>query len=599
MNRLILALSLGALGALLFSFANTSTDTASAAHEVTVIRDARVFDGERVWPKASVVMRDGLIAAFGETIEVPAGAKVIDGVGQTVLPGLIDSHTHVWGEARRDALRFGVTTELDMFTDHSLLPAARRERTALQATDQADLWSAGTLATVAGGHGTEYGLPLPTLSGPAEASTWVAERKVEGSDYIKVVREDLHVYSSERHLPTLDAATAAALFRAAHEQGLRAVVHASARAQAFESLRDGADGLVHVFADEIADAEFVDLARERHAFVVPTLTAIAGFSGGTTALGADPKFVQFLTGEQKQTLSAHLDLGPANPALLSNAIESVKRLHAAHVPVLAGTDAPNPQTAHGASLHEELQRLVEAGLSPLEALAAATSVPAQHFGLSDRGRIAVGLRADVVLVRGDPTTDILATRDMVSIWKNGQVVNRTPGAEARAVGVLEPGLVSDFESTVSATRDLQWRPTSDRLAGGQSSGSMEHLKEGADGTHGALRVTGTIATGSPWPWAGVMLSLTAVPMQPVDASNCTEVKFWLRGDGREYHVMVFSGDRQTPSERRVRAEATWAQISLPLASFAGADLHRLRGLALTAGLPSGDFRFDVDGVELR
>ena len=79
----------------------------------------------------------------------------------------------------------------------------------------------------------------------------------------------------------------------------------------------------------------------------------------------------------------------------------------------AGTDAPNSGTAHGASLHGELQLLVEAGLTPTEALAAATSAPAAAFHLTDRGRIAPGLRADLVLVEGDPTADILQTRAIV------------------------------------------------------------------------------------------------------------------------------------------------------------------------------------------
>ena len=94
------------------------------------------------------------------------------------------------------------------------------------------------------------------------------------------------------------------------------------------------------------------------------------------------------------------------------------------MPILAGTDAPNPGTAHGASIHRELELLVRAGLSPLEALRAATSVPARAFALHDRGRIAPGLRADLVLVDGDPTRDILATRNIVAIWKLGRIVDR-------------------------------------------------------------------------------------------------------------------------------------------------------------------------------
>ena len=92
--------------------------------------------------------------------------------------------------------------------------------------------------------------------------------------------------------------------------------------------------------------------------------------------------------------------------------------------ILAGTDVPNPGTAHGVSMHRELELLVQAGLTPQEALAAGTSRPADCFGLDDRGRIAPGLRADLLLVRGDPTTDILATRDIVAVLRSGVRVDR-------------------------------------------------------------------------------------------------------------------------------------------------------------------------------
>src|SRR5208283_3865592 len=94
------------------------------------------------------------------------------------------------------------------------------------------------------------------------------------------------------------------------------------------------------------------------------------------------------------------------------------------VPVLAGTDAPNPGTTYGASLHRELELLVDAGLTPAEALGSTTSVPASTFSLRDRGRIASGARADMLMVRGNPTDHIKDTRDIVAIWRLGRLVNR-------------------------------------------------------------------------------------------------------------------------------------------------------------------------------
>jgi Amidohydrolase family len=148
----------------------------------------------------------------------------------------------------------------------------------------------------------------------------------------------------------------------------------------------------------------------------------------------------------------------------------------AHVPLLAGTDAPNPGTTHGASLHRELELLVKAGLTPVEALAAATSVPAKQFGLGDRGTIAPGKRADLVLVDGDPTADIRATRKIAGVWKLGLAVDRDAyraelekqRAEAnRSAGVprgAKPGLVSDFEDgRPSARFGAGWQVSTDNL----------------------------------------------------------------------------------------------------------------------------------------
>lgn len=110
-----------------------------------------------------------------------------------------------------------------------------------------------------------------------------------------------------------------------------------------------------------------------------------------------------------------------------NVVQSVQALHRAGATILVGTDANSDPTApntieHGASLHEELELLVQAGLSPIEALNGATQTAADVFGLTDRGRISPGQRADMLLVEGDPTTDILATQHIKQVWIAGEVV---------------------------------------------------------------------------------------------------------------------------------------------------------------------------------
>jgi imidazolonepropionase-like amidohydrolase len=606
--KLVIVLSLAALAWLLWELAPSSTaaptpraQASAPAPTSFVIQGARVFDGERVWPRADVRVAGGRIEAIAATLDVRAHYARIDGSGKTLLPGLIDAHVHTWGEARRDALRFGVTTMLDQFSDHRQLADAKRERASFDATDRADLWSAGTLATAAGGHGTQFGMEIPTLATPADAAAWVAARRVEGSDWIKLVREDLRTFTGEAQLPTLDDATAAAVIAAAHENGLRAVVHASSREHAQASLRDGADGLVHGFEDELADEAFLALARERDAFVIATLTVVAGMSGERASVLDDARVAPWLDGGQKQTLTAKFGFAKPDPGLIERARENVRRLHAAGITILAGSDAPNPNTAHGAALHEELAQLVRAGLSNEQALVAATSAPADAFGLTDRGRIAAGQRADLVLVNGDPLTDIRATRGIATIWKNGQRVARDLAVATAAGERWTAATIGNFDAAaLDPGAGAGWSPTTDRIAGGASEVALSFAAPGAQSSAHALRITGRVAPGAAWPWSGVMYGPGRAMMQPVDGSGLSEIVFHVRGDGREYSVLLFSGEQQgVPAMQSFVAGPQWREVRVPFASFTGIDPARLRALGFTAGLPHGEFALEIDAVQVR
>src|SRR3981081_15498 len=152
-----------------------------------VIRDVRIFDGTHVIPKGQVWVQNGKIKAVGTDLKAPAAVRTINGEGDTLLPGLIDAHTHAFGNALKEALVFGVTTELDMFTSHEYAAQIKREQSEGKDLDMADLRSAGTLVTAPHGHGTEYGMPIPTIASPDEAQAFVDARIADGSDYIKII----------------------------------------------------------------------------------------------------------------------------------------------------------------------------------------------------------------------------------------------------------------------------------------------------------------------------------------------------------------------------------------------------------------------------
>ncbi|MDO5610053.1 MAG: amidohydrolase family protein [Pseudomonadota bacterium] len=389
--------------------AASATSNAAAPSNRFAIRDVRVFDGENVIERATVVVNDGLIADVAANATIPAGIEIIDGKGKTLLPGLIDAHTHNWGEAERDALRFGVTTELELMGARESLVGKHAHREAMAATDTADVFSSGAALTVPGGHGTQFGMPVPELARGGDVDAFIKARVDEGSDVIKLMIDDMHAFSANHRIPTLSPAEVQAGIAASQRHGRLAIVHVSAMDDATRVLRDGADALAHVFVDAIADETVLAAAGEAKAFVIPTLSVIATMqkSPFTPALAEDAAL------EPRQIASLRASYPPAFPAqrqALDNAIESVRRLHAAGVDILAGTDAGNPGTAHGVSMHGELALLVKAGLSPRQALRAATALPAQRLNMAGRGRIAPGMRADLLLVEGDPTRDISATR---------------------------------------------------------------------------------------------------------------------------------------------------------------------------------------------
>ncbi|WP_406350657.1 amidohydrolase family protein [Streptomyces sp. NBC_00658] len=408
-----------------------------ATSSPTLIRQVAVFDGRRSQPVQDVLIDGPVIAAVGTDLVAPAGATILDGTGRTLLPGLIDAHTHTTDTAQlRQALMFGITTELDMGSAPGL---ARRMRAAADERDDlADVRVATTGATAPGGHPcqlVELGMiePFPTVAGPDDAEAFVAARVAEGADHLKIFIEDGTAIG--KPLPLMSPETLLALIRAAHDRGLRTVAHTLTRTAARQAIASGIDGLAHAPADGTSDQALIEVAAENGVFVVPTLTTLTGMTATPAEyeLAEDPRLrpyadPQWLADLEKiRAIAPEQRVGPVgvDPR---HAADAAVRMFRLGVPLLAGTDGTSGHghpTTHGISYHGELALLVAAGLTPAEALTAATAAPADAFALTDRGRIAPGLRADLLLVDGDPTQDITALRDITALWRRGARVERS------------------------------------------------------------------------------------------------------------------------------------------------------------------------------
>ncbi|QBD81162.1 amidohydrolase family protein [Ktedonosporobacter rubrisoli] len=383
-----------------------------------MISNTKVFDGRENHPAQSVTVQNGKIMAIGTS--APEVTEVIDGTGCTLLPGLIDAHTHIFPEMLEQAFQFGVTTELDMFSNprlaKTLKAAARTNKT------MADLRFAGTGATAPGGHPTGlvaqgFYPPFPTISAPEEAEQFVRDRVAEGSDYLKLIIDGGDALGYGSH-PTLDDATLAALVRAAHEHGLLAIAHTDSQRAIRRALQAGVDGLAHCFIDGELEDDLLETIVKAAVFIMSTLAALEAICGttGTARMLSEHQLMEKLNPPSQQMVKMAWPQYHGTLAL-EPSMYAVKALHDAGIKVLAGSDAGTLGVAHGASLHRELALLVQAGLTPIEALRAATSVPAAVFQLQDRGRIHKGFLADLLLVTGNPLENIADSLNIKQVWR--------------------------------------------------------------------------------------------------------------------------------------------------------------------------------------
>ncbi|OTA53433.1 hydrolase [Hypoxylon sp. EC38] len=378
---------------------------------LTIIKHVRVFDGEAISGPKTVVIEGSRIGddALADDPD-PSAAIVVDGTGCTLLPGLIDCHVHIRDEAQLAACAtYGVTTVCDM----ACMPPEKYEK--LRAAKGPTTWLSSSLPAYEENsrHGKLFRFTGVTLDHAVhntdEAVKFVQNRIDEGVDYIKVIAD----------FPGHDQAVLNHIQIEAKKHGKMTIAH-TAQYVAFErGVQAGFNILTHVPMDKVLDDNIVSKMVSQKTIAVPTLSMMKRMAESWVMWG-----ISWISGR-----SSNFQI----------ALDSVAAIRNEGVPILAGTDANNSGVftiVPGQSLHHELELLVSAGLTPIEALRAATSLAARYFNLHDRGRIAPGLRADLVMVEGKPDEDITATQRISRVWSGGEEASMQRGAGLGSCAVM-------------------------------------------------------------------------------------------------------------------------------------------------------------------
>ena len=413
---IITSLSLAGLYLLL----NTGLyDGKDADYESLAITDVDIFDGNQILVNQTVIIEGDEITCVGQDCAIPTEAKKIDGKGKSLLPGLIDMHVHFYAatsenadmspqrqlldyikqrpDVRKNLHEAGVTTI------RSVGDIAENILKLKQQIDYGEMvgpkvFTTGPIFTAPNGHpvstiykGNDVLIENGTRQAESvkEAEAWIEELAKQGVQGIKAVYDDM-----VGEVPKLNGEILQAIINKAHEQNLWVTVHTGTAQDIKEVVEWDVDVVEHG-ASDLIDSTTAKIMAENGITYVPTLATM------------ESSF------ENKETL------------LSSERVKNITLLAKAGVPIGAGTDTYGKMT-FGKSLHRELELLVEAGLTPIEALSGATKVAALSLKLDHSiGMIEKGKEADLILVNGKPWENISDIRNIAKVFQNGvQVVEK-------------------------------------------------------------------------------------------------------------------------------------------------------------------------------
>jgi imidazolonepropionase-like amidohydrolase len=577
-----------------------------ASAPVIAIRGARVIDGSGAEARVeTVIVRNGRIAAVGEDLAVPEGARVIDASGDTLLPGLFDLHTHLtasaangvpgdWGKSVRAYMACGVTTVND-FSTYGEMFAPLRQWLAAGVAPGLRVHFAARLSTP-GGHGTESGwgdFMTLTAATPEEAHARMKTVLAYRPDVIKVFSDGWR-YGAAPNLSSMNVETLGAMVADAHAAGIKVFTHTVTVEGDKIAARAGVDVLAHGAGDAEADEELVALLKAKGTFYVPTLAVY------------EPRRPESVPDRLASVVwpRVRAAMAAAAPAAISPArskrwqimLANVRRLCQAGVPVAVGTDAGMPGTYHGYATLHELELLVEAGLTPLEALTAATGVSARALGVdADLGRIEPGKIADLLLVSGRPDENIADIEKTHRVFLGGaQLDLKAIQGEIQSASLSTvpahpvPTLVDDME-TADGRTSLGTLRVDSTDAGVDHSTLMFLPVERAPGNH-ALMVEARMAP-RPHPFVRVELPLSPGAVDAADLRGYRGVAFDVRGHGVFRLLLYGLGDEGADRfERPFSTSGEWETLAVPFTEIKGRkpwDPRAVRALAFELSGPAG------------
>lgn len=413
---------------------------ACADAQMIAIKNVRLIDGSGREPveNATVVVEGTRIRSVGAA-EAPAGATVIDGTGRTLIPGLINAHGHLGliegtqsggGHFTRENVEkqlslyasYGVTAVVSLGMNSDLIYSLRGKAPGAQ------IFSADR------GFGVKDGAP-PIAVGPdqiyrpesaVEARTLVNQSALRHPDILKVWVDDLGGSA-----PKMKPEIYTAVISEAHKRKLRVAAHVYNLADAKALVDASIDVLAHSVRDLPVDQELIAAMKKRGVFYVPTLELDeAAFIYAdappwindpffTRALG--PGVLEMITSDAYRTKTKSSAGTARSNAAFAMGLRNLKALHDAGVKVAMGTDSgAQPIRVQGFAEHRELQLMVQAGLTPAEALVCATKNGAAMIGAAKLGTIEAGKDASLVLLGGNPLDGIQHTMEIEKVWIAGK-----------------------------------------------------------------------------------------------------------------------------------------------------------------------------------